>query len=205
MVTEPMWIEERNHPRFDEFRRGCIGIDDADRLQMPRHPLLRPPREVCPALPRPHSLDGAHLHVEDRLVKRALVLRKGAACGVGARDVRCVPANLSAGVNEHEVTVAHAGRIGSIVQHCGVATRTHDCGVAEMSRSSTKSVSSEDALELKLVHAWLSGAPHFDVSLSAYCDRSFEARHLRRRFDGTRARQNPSERLRVALRRSCPI
>ncbi|MNV39880.1 hypothetical protein D3C71_1314720 [compost metagenome] len=107
-------------------------------------------------------LGGSHggiLAGQHQVVQRTLGACKCAVGGEGARDVAGVAVQLAARVDQHQLAIAHGGRIGAVVQHAGVRARRHDGAVGRVLRARLAKRVQQLGIEVVFAHI-LPGAQH---------------------------------------------
>ncbi len=72
--------------------------------------------------------------------------------GKGARDVAGVAVELAAGVDQHQLAVAHRRRIGAVMQHAGVGAGRDDGTVGRVLRAAEAELMQQLGVEVVLAH-----------------------------------------------------
>ena len=107
---------------------------------------------------------GRVLACQHQVVQRALRPGEFSIGREGARDVAGVAVELAAGVDQHQVAIAHGRGIGAVVQHAGVGAGRDDGAVGRVLRTTHAEFVQQLGVEMELAHV-LAFAQHAGTDL----------------------------------------
>ena len=95
-----------------------------------------------------------HLRGQHQVIQRALRAGKCAVGREGAGDVGGVAVQLATCVNQHQLTIPHRGRVGTVVQHAGVGTGGHDGAVGRVLRALQAELMQQLSVQVVFAHVF---------------------------------------------------
>ncbi len=125
--------------------------------------------------------DGRVLRCQHQVIQRALRAAELAVGGEGAGDVAGVAIELTARVDQHQITTFDRRRIRTVVQHAGIGARRHDGAVGRVLRAVFAEGAQQLGVQVVLAHI-LAGADH--------AGRALHGQNMGVGADGTSAAQD---------------